>query len=119
MPSNAFTTDLVTITSPTTGALSSYTLGQPLAVQWTLPRTYALANVSLNAVAETGPDGPSTFSCGVGGSSYSTVPALANATSGTITIPATCNGLPVLNVHLSVLARGVNGEMAYSILSLQ
>ncbi len=119
VPTNTFTTDAITITSPTSGTLSSYTLGQPLAVQWRLPGTYALANVSLNAVAETGPDGPSTFSCAVNGSSYSTPGALAGATSGTITIPATCNGLPVLNVHVTVLARGVNGEQAYSILSMQ
>ncbi len=119
VPSNVFTSDTVTITSPTTGTLSNYTLGQPLAVQWTLPGTYPLANVSLNAVAETGPDGPTTTSCAVSGSSYSTAAELANASSGTITIPATCNGQPVLNVHMTVLARGVNGEQAYSILSTQ
>ncbi|HVY91818.1 MAG TPA: hypothetical protein VHA14_03675, partial [Bryobacteraceae bacterium] len=119
LPNNVFTTDAVSITSPTTGTFSSYTLGQPLAVQWTLPTTYAIANVSLNAVAETGPAGPSTMSCGVSGSSFSTAPALANATSGTITIPATCNGQPVLQVMLSVLARGVNGEQAYAFLSIR
>ena len=119
LPNNVFTTDTVSITSPTTGTLSSYTLGQPLAVQWTLPTTYALANVSLNAVTRTGPDGPATLSCGVSGSSFSTAQALANATSGTITIPATCGGQPVLQVILSVLARGINGEQAYGILSIR
>lgn len=119
LPSNVFTTDVISITSPTTGALSSYTLGQPLAIQWTLPRTFAIAVVSINAVTYTGPGGPSTMSCGVSGSSFSTAAALATATSGTITIPTTCNGMPVLHVSLAVLAKGVNGEAAYAILSIQ
>ena len=125
VPSNAFTTDPANITSPTSGTLSSYTLDQPLAVQWTLPTTFPISIVSLEGVLYTGPNNsPSTRVCSAGGSSYSLgfgspYTTLVNATSGTITIPSTCSGMPVMSVVLNVGVKGANGEQAYASLAIQ
>jgi hypothetical protein len=127
VPVNVYTTDLVTITSPTSGELSSYTLGEPLAVQWKLPTTFPVVITGVGAVTYTGPENsPSSLTCQVDGVSYSLAVSgpspyttLVNATSGTVTIPTTCQGMPVVHFGVIVLARGINDELAYSSLAIQ
>lgn len=113
--SNVFTTESISITSPTSGALSSYTLGQPLTMTWTLPTTFPIAQVKINAEALNGPpSSTSTLTC------FSNGPQLGNnASSGAVTIPATCGGLPVTNGVLTVNVTGVNGESAYAAVFFQ
>jgi hypothetical protein len=113
--SNVFTTESISITSPTSGKLSSYTLGQPLTMTWTLPTTFPIAQVKIDAEALNGPpSSTSTLTC------FGNGPQLGNnATSGTVTIPATCSGLPVTNGVLIVNVTGVNGESAYAAVFFQ
>jgi hypothetical protein len=114
LPSNAFTTEAIFITAPTSSSLASYTLGQPFQATWTLPTTFAISEVKLSVLAFTGlQSNPSTLECNTEQSFATT------ATSGMITIPATCAGQPVANVNLNLNVNGVNGERALVIFFLQ
>jgi hypothetical protein len=53
--STAYTSELISFTSPTNYSLAGANLGQPLQASWTLPTTYAVAQVNLMAQASTGP----------------------------------------------------------------
>lgn len=112
---NAWTSDPVTITAPTNSALSSIVFGASTPVNWTLPTTYAIQDVKLNALVFTGSQSsPSTLQCSA------KQPALSNnATSGSVVIPATCGGLPVVSVNINLGVNGVNGERSQAIFSLQ
>lgn len=104
--SNAFTTEAIMITNLTGTTIADATLGSPLTVNWTLPKTFAIAQVRIESVAYTGPgNDPSTFKCGTNG------PVLGiAATTAQVTFPATCNGDPVLLAMVNVQVIGVNGE---------
>ncbi|HKI75421.1 MAG TPA: Ig-like domain-containing protein [Pseudomonadales bacterium] len=106
-PLNAFTNESIRITSPTGTALADANLGNPLSVTWTLPTTYAIAKVQLDGQVFDGPqDNSNTTSCFA-----DTRPVLATtATTGSITLPTTCNGNPVYSANLDVSVIGVNGE---------
>jgi len=119
LTSNASTTESVAITSPTSDTLSSYTLGQPQAVTWTLPTTFPIAFVYLGA--ETYTSLPrnrtsSTYQCELGGSTATVSTGFAN--SGTITIPPTCHGQPILFLELEFAVMGVNGEVDQATLNI-
>ena len=110
-PSNVYTNEPTSITSPTSGVLSDYTLGEPLTVNWTLPTTFPIADANLNAEAYNGPRGnPSTEDCVILGQSNPPATGMF-PTSGTITIPATCGGLAVVSVSLHADIIGANGEL--------
>jgi hypothetical protein len=119
VPSNVYTNEPISITSPTSGVLADYTLGQPLNVDWTLPTTFPIAVVALSAEAYNGPKGnPSTDDCVIIG--QNNVPATgAFPTSGTITVPATCGGLAVVTVELHANVIGVNGELTQATVNIQ
>jgi hypothetical protein len=106
VPSNAFTTELISITSPTGHALSDASLGQPLSVSWTLPTTFAIRNIQLMAIGFNGPSNdPSTEQC------FTEGPVLSpTATTAQIIIPATCAGENVVSVNINLSVNGVNGE---------
>jgi hypothetical protein len=107
--SNAFTTESISILSPTSGSLSDYTLGQAMTVTWQLPTTFAIAGVGLQAEVYTAlPMSNGGYQCDVSGST--TPPATGFPTSGTITLPTTCNGQPVVFVELEVGVWGIHGE---------
>jgi hypothetical protein len=112
---NAWTSDPVTITAPTNSALSAIVFGASTPVNWTLPTTYAIQDVKLSALVFTGSQSsPSTLQCSA------KQPALSNnATSGSVVIPATCGGLPVVSVNINLGVNGVNGERSQAIFSLQ
>ena len=102
IPSNAFTTEQIYITSPTNTSMAGANLGNPIQVSWTLPTTYAITQVSISTNAFTGNlSDPNTQEC-MGGN-----PGLpSNATSTTVTFPSTCNGQPVTQAGLSVMVTG-------------
>jgi hypothetical protein len=117
--SNASTTESISITSPTSDTLSSYRLGHPQAVSWTLPTTFPIAFVYLGAESYTSLPmnrNSSTYQCEIGGST--TAVSTGFPTSGTITIPATCNGDPILFLELEVMVAGVNGEIEQATLNI-
>lgn len=105
--SNAFTTERISITSPTGHTLADARLGQPLSIAWTLPTTFAIESIELEGLAFTGINttDPATFKCSTEAENLGTT-----ATATQITIPTTCVGLPVLRVILSLLVKGRNGE---------
>ncbi len=112
---NAWTSDPTAITAPTNSALASITFGAAVPVSWTLPTTYAIQNVRLGAQVFDGDSSlGTTTSCSV-----DQAPLAKNATSGSIVIPATCNGHPVLQVSLNLNVNGVNGERSSSIFSIK
>ena len=115
IPLNAFTTEAAPITSPTGSSLADAHLGGSLNVSWRLPTTYAVRQVGLMAIVFTGiQSDPSTLSC------YSQEAIVGPAaTSGTLDIPATCNGRPVVSVNVNLSVRGVNGERSQTIYMLR
>jgi len=115
IPLNAFTTEAAPITSPTGSSLADAHLGGSLGVSWSLPTTYAVRQIQLLALVYTGhQNDPSTFQC------YSQEAIVGvTATLGTLDIPATCNGLPVVSVNVNLSVRGVNGERSLAIYTLR
>ena len=124
-PSNVFTTELISITSanstsPPSGSLSDYPAGVPLPLTWTLPTTFAVASVYADAEAYTGtPGSQSTYECEISGQTNPPPTGELFPTSGTITFPATCNGLPVVFEELEVGVTGVNGEVESATVNIQ
>lgn len=114
-PLNAFTTEGVPITSPTGSTLADAHLGGSLNVSWRLPTTYAVRDIGLVALVYTGiQNDPSSFQC------YSPEAIVGvTATSGTLQVPATCNGRPVVSVNVNLSVRGVNGERSVTIYTLR
>ncbi len=105
----ATTTESIQITNLSGHTLNDAELGQPLAVNWTLPASFPIGRVDLVGQVTAGGTACSTYAQFSGPS----------ATSGTITLPATCGGVPVVSgvtpdgsdpVILKVMVRGVNGE---------
>jgi hypothetical protein len=115
MPLNAFTTEGAAITSPTGTTLADAHLGGTLDVAWQLPVTYAVARVHLSALVFTDTQGgPGGFQC-----ESPEVVTAATATSGTLSVPATCNGLPVRKVNINLSVTGINSERSQTIYTLQ
>ena len=119
---NAVTNEQVAFTgSSVTGSsivstLSSFTLGSPVTFNWTLPTTYPIAMVKLDALAYDGDQTlSSTHQCDVNSNNVLS----ASATSGSITIPTTCAGNPVVQVDMNLSVTGINGERSLAIWSLQ
>jgi len=103
IPSNAYTTEPIRITNLSGTALSTVTPGSELIVNWTKPTTFAISKMGLTYQAWNG----SGVAClGEGTTSSPT------ATTGKVTIPASCGGSSVTRVHVYVGAMGVNGEWA-------
>jgi hypothetical protein len=116
VPSSVVTNEAIAVKAPLPGnGVLGNILGQTLTVSWTpLPTTFVVSGVFLHARIADGPEAPSTHSCSVGGA----VPS--NATSGTITIPATltCDAnQPVQRVNLFVEVEGADGEDVLAMVS--
>jgi hypothetical protein len=101
----ATTTDPVVLTSPSGTTLADAILGRPLPVTWSLPRTFPIAEVGLGGQVHTAVSGSGGFECNLQG--------LVNvsATTGTITLPTTCNGQAVVEAVVNVQVKGLNGEL--------
>jgi len=100
----ATTTDAIALTSPSGTALADATLGQPLPVSWTLPRTFPIAGVNFGGHVSTAPPNQAGFDCEVRGALN------PSATGGTITFPTTCMGQASVEAVVNVSADGFNGE---------
>lgn len=111
----AFTSEAISITNLTGTTIADAHAGQPLPVQWTLPRSYAIENVKLRAIVEGKPSWATTYRvwCEVKG------PLLAaTATAATLTLPATgCQNEPTSGVFVYVTVEGVNGERSVAVYS--
>src|SRR5262249_48592338 len=107
VPLNAFTTELIQVTSPTGTTLADAHLGGSLPVAWTRPTTYAVVETQLSAVLVT-----AGFQCIVDEM------VAASATSGTLSLPTTCNGEPITRVHVNVSTTGPSGERSLVIYSM-
>lgn len=102
---NAFTTEAISITNLTGSAMADATLGSPLHVEWTLPKTFAIAQVKLEGFVDTDPGQGDDQQC------KADAPILSiTATSGDITLPTTCNSTTPLGASLNLEVIGVNGE---------
>jgi len=111
---NAFTNESISITNLTGSSLSAF-IGAPLTVNWTLPKTYAISKISLQAEANVGAHGsPGALQCYVHGSILG-----ITATSGAITIPTTCGGQALTSASINIFATGVNGEISAVFYQLQ
>jgi hypothetical protein len=101
----ASTNETIAITNLVQG-LANAQLGSPLPVTWTLPTTFTVTGVQLDpqVYGDTATCVPPGF------------PQLlpSTATSGTVTLPATCAGGNVTGALVSVKAYGANGEVTSS-----
>jgi len=115
LPLNAWTSERIAFTNLSGFSLSTARLGSPLTVSWTLPKTFPIANMDFTVMTFTGPQSsPDTMSC------FESGPRLAaNATSTTVTIPATCAGRPVVQLNLNLGVNGANGERSHAIYEMQ
>jgi hypothetical protein len=103
----ASTSEAIRITSPTGSAIWS---GRA-SVQWSLPSTYVVQEVELTATVTTPERDPLTGSLGHARvCTYAGTPAGAQATTGTVFVPALCNDEPVTSVTFAVRTTGPNGE---------
>jgi len=112
---NAFTTEAISITNLSSTSIGDANLGGPLHVEWTLPKTFAIARIKLSAQVFTGDQTQqSTITCNNDG------PILSiTSTSGDITLATTCAGQPVLQANVEVNIIGVNGEQETVIYQFQ
>ncbi len=106
---NAFTTEAITVTNLSGSTLADATLGSPLHVVWTLPKTFAIAEVKLSGHSSNAEN----QQCQTDDLILSN-----DATSGDITLPATCNGT-VTEANFNVNVTGVNGEREIIIYEFQ
>ncbi len=105
------TTETISITGGLAGhSLADAKLGQQLTVNWTLPKTFPIAEVNLRGFVVAGSNG-----CDIDGDTR--LPP--TATSGTITLPTTCGGGNVVSTgnstgpvpaSINVEVVGTNGE---------
>jgi hypothetical protein len=104
--SNTFTTEIIMITNLTGTAITETHLGTPITVAWTLPHTFAIAEVTSEAVVYTCPtDNPSMFRCNTMGTSLHITSTITQ-----MTFSPTCNGLPITIALANVQVIGINGE---------
>jgi hypothetical protein len=96
----ATTTEAIQITNLEGYTLADANLGNPLTVDWTLPTSFPIGRVELTGLVTAG-----GYVCKV----YSRVLGPA-ATSGTITLPTTCQGNNVASGEIQVSVWGVNEE---------
>ena len=112
---NAFTTEAISITNLSSSSIADANLGSTLHVEWTLPKTFAIARVKLSVNVFTGDQTQNTtLSCDTDG------PILSiTSSSGDLTMPSTCAGLPVLQANVNLNVVGVNGEQETVIYQFQ
>ncbi len=105
----AITAEPITITS-LLGSTASAVVGTPLTVDWTLLKTFAIAQVRIGTVVYTGiPNDPGTFKCDDQGEQV--VLSITSITAQ-ITIPATCNSQTTVQAKIYLQVYGINGELS-------
>ena len=114
---NAFTTEAISITNLPSSGIADANLGSPLHVEWTLPKTFAIARVKLSGTVFDGDQTQNTTtSCQVEGLVLS-----INSTSADITLPTTVcgSGGTTVQANLNLNVTGVNGEQESVIFQFQ
>ena len=107
---NSFTTEAIHITTPTASGLADANIGGTLHVEWTLPTTFAIAEVKLSGNVFTDADEQCSAE----------KPVLSNtATSGDLTLPTTCGSGTINGANINVQVIGVNGEREIVIYEFQ
>ena len=91
---SGYTTESVTFAAPSSHALAAAQVGQPLTVQWNPPATVSVYQVFLWGLVAVNPIGGGEPTCSVQGH----VSRSAGGLFGTITLPSTCDGLPITSV---------------------
>jgi hypothetical protein len=104
---NAATNAQVWITSAPSGAAAEL-VGDRVTLTWTLPTTVVIEEVNLEGAVEGGPTN-ARVTCDIWGDALGTT-----ATTGSITIMASCDGQTVDSFYLNVNFEGVNGEEIYA-----
>lgn len=102
----ATTNETISITNLAAGlGAGGANLGSQITVNWTLPTTFTVIGVQFDPQVHSG-----TVTCYPVG-----YPQLlpATATSGTVTLPAMCNGVAVTSAMVGVKAYGAQGQSAY------
>jgi hypothetical protein len=112
-----YTTETINFSNLSSHALSAAPLGQPLTLKWNLPVTFPVYDVQVYGLVEV-VSGSSYISC----QAQPAVPLAVTSTSATVTLPATCNGAPVISipqsgsqpaaVQVNVVIQGTHGEIA-------
>jgi hypothetical protein len=111
----SFTTEQVAIAGPLGSTMAHANLGGSVNVSWTLPVTYLVQRVQLSGQVFTGnPANPETFQCHTGEQHLATT-----ATSGVVSLPTTCNGLPVQRANIGLSVTGALGERSHALYSFQ
>jgi hypothetical protein len=105
---SSITTESIFITGLQGQTLADAHLDSPLSFGWTLPKTFAVANVKVDPMVSTGPSSdPSSVTC----HPLPATPILGpGPTTSQVTFPSTCNGKPVVSARVCVGVDGVNGE---------
>lgn len=92
------------------GTSAAAIIGTTVTQTWYLPPIFVIDRLRFGASIATGPYGnPATVECDVYGP-----PVSPTSTGASIAIPATCDGLPVTNLSISIRAFGINGEVTGS-----
>ncbi len=110
---NAATNALAWITSAPSGGAADL-VGTTVTLTWTLPTTVVIEEVNLQGAVQGGPVN-ARVTCDVWGDA----PLGTAATTGSITIPATCDGQAVDSMYLDLNVEGVNGEEIHAMRSYQ
>ncbi len=108
LPLNAVTTEAIAVSGLTGSHIDNAHVGSPLAVSWTLPRTFPIGRIALGAVAYSGDNTAGYNKCDDMGATA----AFTSTTSASITIPATCNGKPTFRGEIYLQVYGINGEFS-------
>lgn len=112
-----YTTETINFTNLTGHALTSLQLGQPMTVQWTLPVTFPVYQIQFDAEEYVANGTGGYVSCNVTPATY----LGTTSTSLTLTLPASCNGIPIASnptsgapraIQMTVRITGTHGEVA-------
>jgi hypothetical protein len=112
---SGYTTESLTFMEPSSHALSAAQVGQPLTVQWNPPATVSIYQVFLSGIVAVNPATGGEPTCSLQGQ----VSRSAGGLLGTITLPSTCDGLPITSVtrgplpaaEIFVTIYGSHGEL--------
>ncbi len=110
-----FTTEAINFTNLTSHALSAAQLGQSLTVQWSLPVTFPITDIKVFGNVWVA-SGSNYVNCTV----KPGTPIAVTSTSTTLTLPTSCNGIPVVSLtsnsgpgsaaSVTVQVDGANGQ---------
>lgn len=109
--SNGITTEFPNVTAPTTHSVAAV-VGQNVTVSWTLPKTFAISTIQINAHVSDSTGSQFEFSAtnAVGGNVLA-----PNATSAVLAFPSNMpgSGNAITSADITLSFTGTNGERSY------